>query len=62
MSNKLTAAVALGEFIDQLLLKVISLQEKGTYRQIFWRNKESKFLVDTLQSKQKKNMKKKKNE
>ena len=60
MSNKLTAAVALGEFIDQLLSKVISLQEKGTYRQIFWRNKESKFLVDTLQSKQKKNMKKKK--
>ena len=34
-----------------LLLKVISLQEKSTGPLIFWRNKESKFLLDTLQSK-----------
>ena len=33
---------SLGKFIDQLLLKVISLQEKNTGRLIFWRNKEKK--------------------
>ena len=50
-SNTISTAVSLGEFVHQLLLKVISLQEKSTGRLIFWRNKESKFLLDTLQSK-----------
>ena len=39
------------EFIDQLLLKVISLQQKNKGRLIFWRNKESKYLLDRLQPK-----------
>ena len=43
-----STAVTLGKFINQLLLKVISLQEKSTGSLIFWRNKESKFLLDTL--------------
>ena len=46
-----STAVSLGKFIDQLLLKVFCLQEKSTGRLIFLRNKESKILLDTLQSK-----------
>ena len=42
-SKTISTAVSLGEFIDQLLLKVISLQEKSAGRLIFLRNKESKF-------------------
>ena len=42
-SKTISTAVSLGEFVDQLLLKVISLQEKSTGRLIFLRNKESKF-------------------
>ena len=47
-------AVSFGEFIDQLLLKIISLQQKRTGHLIFWRNKDSKFLLDRLQLKKKK--------
>ena len=50
-SKTISTTVSPGEFIDQLLLKVISLQEKSTGRLIFWRNKESKFFLDILQSK-----------
>ena len=53
----ISTAVSLGKFIDQLLLKVISLQAKSTGHLIFWRNKESKFLLETLQSKKKKTRK-----
>ena len=34
-------------FFDQLQLKVIYLQEKSAGRLMFWRNKESKFLLGT---------------
>ena len=51
-SKTIPTAVSLGEFIDQSLLKVISLQVNSTGRLIFWRNKESKFLLGTLQSKE----------
>ena len=52
-SKTIPTPVSLGEFIDQLLSKVISLQEK---KQAVWFFKEakSKFLLDTLQSKKKK--------
>ena len=51
MSKTISTAVSLGKFIDQLLSKVIILQEKRTGRLIFSRNKESKFLHDTFKSK-----------
>ena len=58
MAKTISTAVSLGKFIDQLLLKVIGLQEKRTGCLILWRNKESRFLLDTLQSKKKKIKKK----
>ena len=47
----ISQAISLVEFIDQLLLKIISLQEESTDRLIFWINKVSKLLLDTFQSK-----------
>ena len=47
-SKTISTAVSFGEFTDQLLLKVISLQQKSTSRLIFCRNKENKFLLDRL--------------
>ena len=44
----ISTTVSPGKFIDQLLFKVISLQEKNTGCLEFWRK--SKFLFDILQS------------
>ena len=49
----ISTVVCPGGFIDQLLLKWISLQKKRPGCLIFWRNKESKFFFDTLQWKKK---------
>ena len=54
----MSTAVSLCKVIDQLPVKVISLQAKSTGHLIFWRNKESKLLIKKLHKKKKKKKKK----
>ena len=51
-TENFTVDVAMGIF--RLILKVTSLQKKSTSPMTFCRNKESKLLLDTLQSKKNK--------